>query len=100
MKRARFVAPAREEFLAEVAYYNGARAGLGAQFTSAVEEATARALAFPLAGSPSESNTRRVIVKKFPFSVIYRPEPEGIVIFALAHHSRLPGYWRNRASGR
>ncbi|HEX9277185.1 MAG TPA: hypothetical protein VGA51_12420 [Casimicrobiaceae bacterium] len=41
MKRARFVAPAREEFLAEIAYYNGVQPGQGARFVAAVEEATA-----------------------------------------------------------
>ena len=54
MKGARFVAPAREEFLAEVAYYDQVKPGQGARFAAAVEEATARALAFPLSGSPSE----------------------------------------------
>lgn len=96
MKRARFVAPAREEFLAEVAYYNEVQRG--ARFVAAVEEATTRALAFPLAGSPAELNTRRVLIKDFPFSIIYRPEPDGIVVFAVVHHSRLPGYWRGRVS--
>ena len=100
MKRARFVAPAREEFLAEVAYYSQARPGQGARFATAVEEATARALAFPLSGSPSEPSVRRVIVKNFPFSIVYRPETDGIVIFAVTHHSRLPGYWRNRVPAR
>jgi toxin ParE1/3/4 len=97
VKRARFVAGARLEFLAEVIYYSEAQAGLGERFTAAVEEAAARALAYPLAGSPSRSNTRRVIVKGFPFSIVYRPEPDGIVVFALAHHARRPYYWRSRA---
>ena len=67
---ARFVAAARHEFLAEVAFYNEAQKGLGARFALAVEEAAARALAFPLAGSRSGANTRRVILKSFPFSLI------------------------------
>ncbi len=50
---------------------------MGARFTAAAEEATARALAFPLSGSPSPSNTRRVIVKGFRFSIFYRPESAG-----------------------
>lgn len=81
MRRARFVAVARQEFLDEVAYYNEAQPGLGSRFTVAIEEATARAVAFPLAGSPSVSNTRRVFLKGFPFSLVYRPEDDGIVIF-------------------
>ncbi|MEJ7670416.1 MAG: type II toxin-antitoxin system RelE/ParE family toxin [Casimicrobiaceae bacterium] len=100
MKRARFVAPARAEFLAEVTYYNQAQPGQGARFAAAAEEATARALTFPLSGSPSAPNIRRVIVKGFPFSIVYRPEAEGIVVFAIAHHARLPGYWRSRVPER
>lgn len=96
MKRARFVAAAREELLAEVAYYSQARSGLGERFAAAVEEATARALAFPQAGSPAASGTRRVFIKEFPFSVIYRPENDGILVLALAHHARQPDYWRSR----
>jgi len=100
VKRARFVAPAREEFLAEVAYYNQVQPGQGARFTAAVEEGTARALAFPLAGSPSHQGIRRVVLKKFPFSIFYRLETEGILVLAVAHHSRLPGYWRSRVPAR
>ncbi len=96
MKRARFIAAARLEFLAEVIYHNEAQPGLGKRFTAAVEDATARALAFPLSGSPSRAKTRRIVVNGFRFSIFYRPEPDGIVIFAVAHHSRRPFYWQSR----
>ncbi len=96
MKRVRFVAPARREFLAEVAYYNGQEPGLGTRFAAAVEEATLRAVAFPFSGSPSSRNTRRVFVRGFPFAVVYRPDELGIVVFALAHHARGPEYWHAR----
>jgi len=66
VSRARFIAAARLEFLAEVIYYSEAQAGLGARFTAAVEEAAARALAFPLSGSPFRADTRRVFVQEFP----------------------------------
>jgi hypothetical protein len=55
VSRARFIAAARLEFLAEVIYYSEAEAGLGARFAAAVEDASARALAFPLSGSPHRS---------------------------------------------
>jgi plasmid stabilization system protein ParE len=100
VRRVRFVAAARREFLAEVIYYNEERAGLGARFTAAVEEATARAVAFPLTGSPASKSTRRVFVKDFPFAVVYRPTTDGITVFALAHHSRCPGYWQSRVQDR
>ena len=96
MKRVLFVADARREFLAAVVYYNSEEAGLGARFTQAVEDAAARALAFPRAGSPSTKSTRRVFLVDFPFAIVYRPDADGIVIFAVAHHSRRPGYWQAR----
>jgi len=100
VSRARFIAAARLEFLAEVIYYGEAEAKLGTRFTAAVEEAAARAVAFPLSGSPFRSNSRRVLVKGFPFSLVYRPEPDGIVIFAVAHHARRPYYWQSRVRAR
>lgn len=100
MKRARFTAPARREFLSEVTHYNRAEPGLGLRFAAAVEEAAARAVAFPLTGSPASKNTRRVFVRGFPFAIVYRPDDNGIVIFAVAHHARLPDYWQPRVQER
>jgi toxin ParE1/3/4 len=100
MKQARFVAEAREELLLEVRYYNAERAGLGGRFARAVEEATARALAFPMTGAPATKSTRRVFVKDFPFAVVYRSNEDGIIIFAIAHHRRKPDYWRSRVQDR
>ncbi len=100
MIRARFITAARLEFLAEVVYHNEAQPGLGERFTTAVEEAVARALAFPLSGSPSRAKTRKIVVKGFRFSVFYRPEGDGIVVFAVAHHSRRPFYWLSRTRAR
>jgi plasmid stabilization system protein ParE len=96
VKRARFIAPARREFLAQVAYYHMQEPGLGACFAAAVEAATARALAFPFSGAPVSKDTRRVFIRNFPFAVVYRPETNGILIVAVAHHSRRPEYWQFR----
>ena len=100
MKRARFVAPARRELLAEVAFYSTIELGLGRRFLSAVEDATARALAYPLTGTPASESTWRVFLKDFPFALVYRPDENGIVVFALAHHARRPMYWRDRIDDR
>jgi len=93
----KFIAPARREFLKEVGYYNEQQPGLGAEFAEEVEAATARALAFPDSGSPATKSTRRVFVNRFPFSVVYRAGTDGIIVFAVANHSRLPEYWASRA---
>lgn len=100
MKRARFVAAARRELLAEVGFYNSKEPGVGARFAAAVEEATARAVAFPHSGSPASKNTRRVFVKDCPVALVYRADGNGIVIFALANHARHPEYWQPRVQER
>jgi toxin ParE1/3/4 len=98
--RARFIAPARREFLAEIAYYTSIEPQLGARFAASVEEAVARAIAFPHAGSPAPANLRRIFVREFPFALVYRADEGGIIVFALAHHSRRPEYWLPRVQDR
>ena len=100
MNRAQFVEPARLEVLAEVGYYHRVEAGLGTKFLESLEDATARALAYPLAGSPAQHRTRRVFLRDFPFALVYRSDEQGITIYALAHHARRPGYWRSRTDDR
>lgn len=99
MKSIRFLAAAPCELLAEVLYYNELEAGLGAKFARAFEEALAIAGQFPLAGSPGPSATRKVMIKGFPFSVFYLEEDTGIVVVAVAHQARHPGYWMDHLKG-
>jgi toxin ParE1/3/4 len=40
--------------------------------------------------------TRRYLMKRFPFVIVYRVGNERIEIIAVAHGRRRPGYWRNR----
>jgi plasmid stabilization system protein ParE len=40
--------------------------------------------------------TRKFLLKRFPFSVVYREFPSKIQVVAVAHGHRRPGYWKNR----
>ncbi len=45
-----------------------------------------------------DSEFREAAVPRFPYSAIYRALPSGDVqVIAVAHASRAPGYWRDRA---
>lgn len=96
MKRVRLLAEARTELLRETAYYENARKGTGRRFREAVAEVFTRVVAFPKAGAPYEADTRRAVVKGFPFTVVYKEAGDEIIIFAIAHDKRLPGYWLTR----
>jgi plasmid stabilization system protein ParE len=40
--------------------------------------------------------TRRFLLRRFPFAVVYREIGETIQIVAVAHGRRKPGYWKER----
>ncbi len=89
---------ASEEFAAAVQRYEEQRLGLGAEFYDAVVEATDRIEAHPEIGTPisTDQRTRRVLVQRFPYQIVYRLLLDEIVIIAVAHLKRRPGYWKER----
>jgi toxin ParE1/3/4 len=42
------------------------------------------------------SDVRRKILRRFPYSIFYLVEHDAVVIVAIAHHKRRPGYWKPR----
>lgn len=38
----------------------------------------------------------KLILKRFPYDIVVRESPKEIIVVAVAHQSRRPGYWRNR----
>jgi len=40
--------------------------------------------------------TRRYLLRRFPFAVVYRVRPSVVQVLAIAHGKRRPGYWRER----
>jgi toxin ParE1/3/4 len=91
-----FLPAAREEFLVATDHYEAASPGLGAELIGEVERALSRIAAFPEHPSTYVSDTRRVVLRKFPFNLVYSYGPNEIVVVALAHHRRTPFYWRTR----
>jgi hypothetical protein len=78
------------------AWYEQQRAGLAHAFLLAVQDAIAAILVAPQRWPKGGSRVRRYRMNRFPYSIIYVSESDGILILAVAHHSRRPGYWRNR----
>ena len=40
--------------------------------------------------------TRRYLLKRFPYLVVYRATADKLQVIAVAHGRRKPGYWRRR----
>ena len=96
MKLVRFLPAAEAELLRELEYYSEARSGAGVRFQAAVEAAVSLAARHPLGGAPSHKETRSVLVRGFPFSVVYRPSEQEVLVVAIAPHRKRPGYWLGR----
>ena len=87
---------AEAEFEDASLFYDSRMPGLGKSFAAEVERTIALIREFPDAGSPAVLTRRRVLVARFPYSVVYRRDPDSIVIVAVVHQRRRPGYWRRR----
>jgi plasmid stabilization system protein ParE len=88
---------AQAEFIAAARYYEAQAENLGLDFISTVEATYRRLASFPESGRPFGSRFRRVLVPGFPYGLIYRAEPDRVLIIAVAHVRRRPGYWRSRS---
>jgi plasmid stabilization system protein ParE len=65
-------------------------------FLTEIGASLAQIAAHPQLYSIYTMNTRRCVLAKFPYSVIYKEKDEVILIVAVAHAKRRPAYWRGR----
>ena len=93
-----FLHEARSELLEAVRYYNRERPGLGFEFSNELRNSLNRIKKYPDAWPLISENVRKCIVNRFPFSVLYLTEGFSILIVAVMHHKRKPGYWETRTS--
>ena len=91
-----FLEPAARELVDAIDYYNCELPGLGQIFLEEVQRIIDLIQKYPLAWSTISRNTRKAILKKFPYGVIYYIESSTVYIIAIAHHHRIPRYWIDR----
>jgi hypothetical protein len=95
----RYHEAARAEFLHEVGYFSSLSVRLGERYDKAVLAAEALAATNPDVGLPCTHKARRVIDRKFKFSMIYIYSDIEVVVIAIAPFRRKPGYWKARVGG-
>ena len=87
---------ARLEYREAAAFYESRRPGLAARFTIEIEAALERLLQNPQRCGFIAEDVRRCAARVFPYSILYTVEDDSILIIAIAHKSRKPGYWKTR----
>lgn len=84
------------EYADAVQYYAKQRVEVAQAFVDAVEDAVYRIRESPTRYIVIDEDIRRCMTRKFPYGIIYTIEQDYILILAVMHCSREPGYWKNR----
>jgi hypothetical protein len=90
----RFTAAANAEMAAALKYYEEAASGLGAKFLDEVEAGINRVLSMPLAWKPLSRRTRRCLLRRFPFGIIYQIRGDEILVVSVMDLRRDPERWQ------
>lgn len=77
-------------------YYNLEFSGLGDRFKNEIQSALLRIVAFPNAWSLINTDIRKCILHKFPYSILYYAANDTILLLAIMHHHRHPDHWIKR----
>jgi toxin ParE1/3/4 len=94
--KSRFHEAADSELLEAISYYNAKVDGLGNRFFAEVKFAAGYIERYPEIAPVIEKGVRAKVLARFPYTLMYVVAESELVILAVAHHSRRPGYWANR----
>jgi len=87
---------AEVELWEAVSYYEDKAKGLGLDFQAEIEKTIHAIAESPQRWPLREDGTRRCLVHRFPYLVIYMHTNDHVWVIAVAHCKRRPGYWDER----
>ena len=77
-------------------WYASRNALAATAFLTEIENAIAAVVARPDVWPRHLHGTRRFLLRRFPYSIVYRTKPSNLEVIAVAHARRRPGFWRAR----
>ena len=78
-------------------WYQRQRVGLGEEFLAAVDAILCDISAHPKTHPVIHRETRRALLRRFPYAIFYRLYGETIIVVACMHGRRDPKRWKGRA---
>ena len=96
-RRIRLHPAARQELDEATAYYDLEGPGLGSAFLDDFERAGKQLRSLPESCPVVSSHARKKLMARFPYEVIYSIIEDDVYVLAVAHGSRRPFYWEDRA---
>jgi plasmid stabilization system protein ParE len=95
--RVRLLPEAEKELLEAARWYSEQSVGLDYEFMRCIDEATAKIGRTPITYPVVHQGKRRILVKRFPYSIIFDVIENEILIYAVFHFSRNPKSWKRRS---
>lgn len=92
----RYLSVAQSEIQEAAEYYAAISPELGLAFRRELRQLMRLVGRMPMAWPPSGEGTRRCLMSRFPYLIIYAPLPEEVLVLAVGHQHRQPGFWRER----
>ena len=86
------------EYVAAASAYEAGQPGLGERFIQSVEGAIESICQGPERWTILEQDVRRRLPRVFPYAILYTVEESHVLIVAVMHCHRKPGYWRARVA--
>ena len=96
MTPVRYHPAAEDELLNEIGYLELRAKGLGRRFFTEVRRAESLIAQYPESAREILPGIRKRVLQKFRYALMYSIEKDGLLILAVAHHSRRPGYGAHR----
>lgn len=91
-----FLPEAEQEFREAAQYYEKVAPGIGMTFITKVHTAISFIKQNPFASEEIDSGIRKKVISRFPYNILYSIEAGIIIIIAIAHQKRRPGFWQSR----
>lgn len=92
---------AEDELAAAASWYEARQSGLGIALLDLIDKAIEAIKSgvlptSPIPGVKRIKGARRILLRRYPYSIVLYERKDEFVIIAFAHNSRRPGYWRLR----
>ena len=94
--RFEFHPEALAEYREAALHYAQSQPDLDLRFIECVEQAIRKITEAPTRWRIFEQGIRRCLVRVFPYAILYSIESDYVLIVAVMHCKREPGYWRSR----
>jgi plasmid stabilization system protein ParE len=91
-----FLSGARRDFDESFDWYSERSTQAAVRFANAVDAALTQIATNPTCVASPDGVHREFPVKEFPFRIVYRLIENRVLVVAIAHVKRRPGYWNER----